>query len=273
MPARTVARRKPEEPAVPGRPQRRLRLAQPTLAEMIAGTLRDRILSGEIEGSLPKQEQLIAEFRVSAPSLREALRVLQSEGLVTVQRGNVGGAAVHVPHESKVAYTLAMILQAKATTLDDVAEAMSMLEPLCARACAVRRDRGSTVVPRLSRLLEESRDAAGDAYAFMVSARRFHEEMVRGCGNATITVMVGTLETLWSAHVANLARRTAPTGVMEDRALRLRSVKEHQALLTQIAKGDAAGAERAARAHLSEPGRTHMVGRRLPVQAAALGDL
>ncbi len=266
MPAPTTARRKPAGSAAP----RRVRLAQPTLAEMIAGTLRDRILSGEIESSLPKQEQLIAEFRVSAPSLREALRVLQAEGLVTVQRGNVGGAAVHVPREDKVAYMLAMILQSQGTTLDDVAEAMRLLEPLCAGACAARKDRRSTVVPRLTRLLDESRQVAGDPYEFMVSARRFHEEMVRSCGNATITVMVGTLETLWSAHVANLARRGASTGVMEERALRMRSIKEHQALLAQIEKGDVAGAERAARAHLSEPGRTHMVGRRLPVQAAAL---
>jgi DNA-binding FadR family transcriptional regulator len=251
----------------------RHRVAQPTLAEMISGTLRDRILSGEIEGSLPKQEQLIAEFRVSAPSLREAMRVLQAEGLVTVQRGNVGGAAIHVPREGKVAYMLAMILQSKATTLDDVAEAMGMLEPLCAGACAARKDRRSTVVPRLTRLLEHSRQVVEDPYEFMLSARHFHEEMVRGCGNVTITLLVGTLETLWSAHVATLARRSAPTGVMEDRAQRVRSIKEHQALLAQIVKGDVAGAERAARAHLSEPGRIHVVGRKLPVAASSLRDV
>jgi GntR family transcriptional repressor for pyruvate dehydrogenase complex len=107
----------------------------------------------------------------------------------------------------------------------------------------------------------------------MHSARAFHEEMVRGCGNVTITLMVGTLETLWSAHLESIARRSAPAaGVMEDRSQRLRSIKEHQALLAHIAKGDVAGAERAARAHLSEPGRTHVVGRRLPVQAGSLRD-
>jgi len=239
---------------------------------MIAGTLRDRILSGQLEGSLPKQEQLIAEFRVSPPSLREALRVLQAEGLVTVQRGNVGGAVINVPRESKVAFMLAMMLQSKGTTLDDVAAAMVMLEPLCAGACAARGDRRH-LVTQLNALVEESRAVLDDPYEFMVAARRFHEEMARGSGNTTIQVMVGTLESLWSAHLVSIARRGTAEGVMRDRAQRMRSVGEHVAIVAHIAKGDVSGAEKAARAHFSEPSRTHVVGRRLPVRASALRDV
>ena len=68
---------------------------------MVAGTLRRRILDGELEdGSwLPKQEDLIDEFGVSKPSMREAMRILETEGLLTVQRGNVGGAVVHTPRQ------------------------------------------------------------------------------------------------------------------------------------------------------------------------------
>ena len=65
----------------------------PRLAEMVAAGLRDKILSGELDDGdlLPRQEDLLAEFGVSPPSIREALRILETEGLITVKRGNVGG--------------------------------------------------------------------------------------------------------------------------------------------------------------------------------------
>src|SRR4029079_12199745 len=65
-------------PATEFRPQ----LRQPRLAELVAAALRSRILSGRLpDGSmLPKQEELIEEFKVSKPSMREALRILETEG-------------------------------------------------------------------------------------------------------------------------------------------------------------------------------------------------
>src|SRR5512141_1942510 len=70
---------------------------QPRLAEMIANDLRNRILNGEIADGemLPRQEELLEAFRVSMPSLRGALQILETERLITVLRGSVGGAVVH----------------------------------------------------------------------------------------------------------------------------------------------------------------------------------
>ena len=74
------------------------RTPQHRIAETVAGELRDRILAGA--DRLPTQDQLVTEFGVSYPSVREALRILETEGLVTVRRGSVGGAEVHRPDES-----------------------------------------------------------------------------------------------------------------------------------------------------------------------------
>jgi len=81
-------------------------MRQPRLAEMVASALRDEILSGSLtEGdTLPRQEDLLADFQVSPPAVREALRILETEGLVSVRRGNVGGAVVHVPSARGVAW-------------------------------------------------------------------------------------------------------------------------------------------------------------------------
>ena len=66
------------------------RTPQRRIAETVAATLRARILSDRAGDRLPTQDQLVREFGVSYPSVREALRILETEGLVTVRRGSVG---------------------------------------------------------------------------------------------------------------------------------------------------------------------------------------
>ena len=116
------------------KPRRHLQLKQPRLAELIAVNLRDRILASEFAdgANLPKQEDLLDEFGVSPPSIREALRILETEGLVSVKRGNVGGAVVLQPKVEKVAYMLALVMQASSVSLGDVSHALVQLEIPCA---------------------------------------------------------------------------------------------------------------------------------------------
>src|SRR3954451_19595563 len=142
-----------------GRPETRHRKAR--AADRVAGSLRDRILAGEFAAGelLSKQEELLRDTGVSMPSLREALRILETEGLITVQRGNVGGAVVHVPGPADAAYTLALILQSQSTSLDDVSAALRMVEPMCVSACATRPDRHQTVVKVLAANIVENEAA------------------------------------------------------------------------------------------------------------------
>ena len=95
-------------------PQRRI-------AETVAADLRERILAVRSSIALPTQDQLVREFGVSYPSVREALRILETEGLVTVRRGSIGGAEVHRPDQSSAAYHLGLVLQGAGVTLGDLA--------------------------------------------------------------------------------------------------------------------------------------------------------
>jgi GntR family transcriptional regulator, transcriptional repressor for pyruvate dehydrogenase complex len=232
----------------------------PRLSEIIAGELRNRILSGEYADgdTLPKQEDLLEQFGVSQPSVREALRVLETEGLVTVKRGNVGGAIVHAPVASKVAYMLGMVLQSRSVPIRDVSDALAHLDPACAAQCALRRDRKRTVVRILRATVKESAGLLDDPPAYAAVARRFHQEMVNNCGNETMRIVVGTLETLWTEHVRWLSGRPGPESVREEfqtlSALpgRKDSLDEHAALVELISAGDSAGAALQAHRHLSE---------------------
>lgn len=62
---------------------------------------------------LPSQETLIEEFGVSPPAVREAIHVLEADGLISVRRGNVGGAIVHLPSAERTAHMISMVLQSR----------------------------------------------------------------------------------------------------------------------------------------------------------------
>ena len=221
---------------------------------MIAGELRDGILSGlYADGDfLPKQDDLMEQFGVSAPSIREALRVLETEGLVTVQRGNVGGAVVHAPSADKVAYMLGLVLQHQAVPIRDIATTLQRLDPACAAECAERPNRRRTVVPLLRANLRESKKVLAEQHLYASAARQFHEIMVTNCGSPTLSLVVGTLESLWTGHVMSLS---APGTTIPARRTTLEarqaSWDEHAELLDLISAGDPEGAARLAHKHLT----------------------
>ena len=227
---------------------------QPRLAEVIAAELREGILSGTYEDgdSLPKQEDLIERFGVSPPSIREALRVLETEGLVTVQRGNVGGAIVHAPRAGKVAYMLGLVLQHQGTAIGDIAQTLVRLDPACAALCAERANRRRSVVPLLRANLRESKRVIADPEKYAPIAHDFHEIMVDNCGSPTMSLVVGALESLWTGHVARLTSTSRPASAPATTlSAREASWNEHAELVELIADGDAEGAQRLAHRHLT----------------------
>jgi GntR family transcriptional repressor for pyruvate dehydrogenase complex len=233
--------------------KRKRRIRPPRVAEIVANSLRDRILSGTLADGdlLPKQEELMTEYGVSPPAIREAFRILETEGLVTVLRGNVGGAIVHLPQAETAAYMMGLVLQSRGAALTDLVEGMRRLEPVCAAQAAMRPDRATTVLPRLRDNLDASMAAIDDPDTFISLARDFHTVLVAHCGNETMALVVGSLERLWTAQVDLLARHKEVHGSFGDRALRLSLAREHERIYRAIEDGDALGAERAIVEHFS----------------------
>ena len=108
---------------------------------LVADHLRAAIVEGEIQegDTLPSEAVLMQQFDVSRPTLREALRVLESEGLLTVMRGSVGGFRVHTPTPEVAAQFAGRVLKHRRASVEDILEARSILEPQCARSLAQRR--------------------------------------------------------------------------------------------------------------------------------------
>ena len=226
----------------------RNQLRQPRLAELVAGALRDEILSGQLgDGdTLPRQEDLLASFGVSPPAVREALRILETEGLIRVRRGNVGGAVVRTPSAEGVAYMVGLVLQSRHTSLADVGNALRDMEPLCTSLCARRKDRQRTVVPILRALVDEQRLALPDTIAFNQASRRFREALVARCGSDTLTVVVGALESVWTSHEHRVYELGPEPAIAACRT----ALRAHEKLVDAIAAGDEAKAAAVTRRHL-----------------------
>lgn len=226
------------------------RIRQPRVAEIVASRLREDILSGRLkEGDvLPAQESLFTEFGVSPPALREAIHILEVDGLVSVRRGNVGGAVVHLPSAQRTAQMISMVLQSRSATPADVSGALLHLEPVCAGMCAERPDRLIEVVPALQAEIDRQIEQFDDSAQYVPNARRFHEALVSRCGNEPMILLIGSLELIWSAHESAV---WTDEGEPVQRKTMQAALRDHQRILEAIKQGNASRAVSLTRAHLS----------------------
>lgn len=225
-------------------------IRQPRVAELVAARIRDDILSGRIkEGDvLPPQEDLLAEFGVSPPALREAIHLLEADGLISVRRGNVGGAVVHPPSAERTAHMISMVLQSRAATPADVSGALLHLEPICAGMCAARADRMTEVVPHLEAAIDAQVEQFDNPAQYVPNARRFHEVLVSRCGNEPMILLIGSLELIWSRHESAVwSDEGDPMNLDTMRA----ALRDHRRLLDAIRDGNEQRAVRIARDHLA----------------------
>jgi DNA-binding FadR family transcriptional regulator len=243
------------EPRLSPLNERQLHL--PRIADVIADRIRELIISGEIADGerLPRLETLIEQFGVSAPSMREALRILEAEGLIAVKRGNVGGAIVQRPNAKTAAYNLALVLGSRGVNVGDVADALAELEPLCTMFCARRGDRNERVLPDLRRLNDATRDALhSDELAFNEVASSFHAAVVRNCGNATLTLVVGALQSVWLTDVREWVASAIAHGTYFSVSERQETLEFHEQLADLIADGDEQRAYDVMRRHIDTRG-------------------
>jgi GntR family transcriptional regulator, transcriptional repressor for pyruvate dehydrogenase complex len=251
---------------------------QPRVAEIVASKLRDDILSGRLkEGDmLPSQETLFGEFGVSPPAVREAIHLLETDGLISVRRGNVGGAVVHLPTAERTAHMISMVLQARSATPVDVSAALMHLEPICAGMCAAREDRMTEVVPHMQNEIDMQTAQFDDLSKYVPNARRFHETLVARCGNEPMILLIGSLELIWSAHESSVwsdSSDPAEPVPMVDKTRRA-ALRDHQRLLDAIRDGNSAKAVRLAQDHLAVARRkTLAFGTGKTIEAKLMSDI
>lgn len=217
----------------------------PKTAELVARHIRRQIVLHQLhEGdALPPESALMEEFSISRPTLREAFRILESEGLITVRRGARGGARVLEPSAEVAARYAGLVLQHRATALTDVLEARAIVEGPAAGILAGRRNRKSSA-DRLQELLDSTDPAEPGRF------HDFNALLVELTGNQTLILLTAMLE-----HISRAATIHYPTDP-EDEYLKLarKAQRSRQKVINHIRDGDADAAEELWRTHLVESG-------------------
>ena len=226
----------------------------PEKADLIAEWLRSRILSGNLsEGSsLGRIADLADEYGVSLSSLREALRMLEAEGLVSMRRGPGGGVSVHQPSEQGAARNVALLFQFRDVTLGDVQEARTLFEPLAARMLAAKRDRKQKA-RQLGELITRQRESIDDIAAFAKANAAFHQHLYSLVGNQTVAIMAEVLYEIVERAIASFGE----SRTMLPRSARVRSLRSQERLIELISLGSATEAEAHWRAHLHASTKKH----------------
>jgi GntR family transcriptional repressor for pyruvate dehydrogenase complex len=193
---------------------------------------------------LGREEDLAAEFGVSRPTLREALRLLASGNLIRATKGPGGGIFVARTAEEGMSRSLsdaiAMMLETGTVTLDELLEARLLLEVPLAGLAAYQPDEETL---RHLRESVEREAAAGpnDSETHAAADMEIHRTLAAAAGNRMIQALTDWIfEVLQPSLIEVLQPAIVQSALLE----------HHQALLAAVQRGDPVRAERAMKDHL-----------------------
>ncbi|MBZ5738389.1 FadR/GntR family transcriptional regulator [Nocardioides mangrovi] len=116
-------------------------MSVPKASDVLADELRERILRGEFpEGTaLPPERELVTQTGMSRATVREALRILEVQGLVRIKTGRAGGAFIQRLGEESIASSVDLLIRGRNIRLAALHETREAIEPSCARLAALHR--------------------------------------------------------------------------------------------------------------------------------------
>jgi DNA-binding FadR family transcriptional regulator len=223
----------------------------------VAEQLSDRILSGEYpeKSLLPPERDLCEMFEVSRTVVREAVKLLESRGLVGIERGR--GTVVRRPGHEQVADSLRLVLRRNNHPIGQLIEIRKMLETGMSGLAAERRTEEDLAA--MQRCLDTMRARPGEPEGYVDADIEFHASIARASKNP---VLLAILEPL-----AELMRESRLATFSGPRFVRLRTV-QHDRIFERIRERDVEGARAEMLAHLTDTGKD--LARRKP--ARATGD-
>jgi GntR family transcriptional repressor for pyruvate dehydrogenase complex len=201
----------------------------------VVGQVEEAIVQGRLApGSrLPSERELTEIFKASRGTLREALRVLEQKGLITIKTGVKGGAVVNQPTTHQVTESLDLLIRYQKVSLRELAEFREGIEGIVAGLAVKRAKRED--VRQLRGLLRDAENylesGTGSWDAFIRTDNQIHMTLARVARNP---VYESVLQTVYD-HIHRYFDRFLPR---EEKILRenyndlveiIRAVEEGQA--------------------------------------------
>lgn len=226
----------PEPPGTPWRPVRRTRAFEDVLAQIERRIVEDGLTLGD---RLPPERLLAERLGVGRSSVREALRVLETLGVVSSQagRGPDAGAVLVSRPDSALTGLLRLHLGLAALEPREVIDTRLMIERWAAARAAASGADTAALAAALTGMA-----GAGTAEEFVEHDTAFHCAIADASGNRLIAAFMRSLRDAMRRHAVEAVRRLGDTAVLR---------ADHERILAAIRSGDAAEAARAVTEHLA----------------------
>ncbi|MES9537703.1 FCD domain-containing protein [Actinomadura sp. NPDC000600] len=215
-------------------------------SEIVARDLTNRIVSENLpEGTrLPNEREMLETYQVGRSTLREALRLLESRGVLTIRSGRDGGPVVRGPRASDLGEALTLLLQFERVPFSEVFAARQALEPRLARMAAENMD--DETLAEMAGCNERMAANLDDRELFRKENFRFHELVAAAAQNKVLELFSAALESVAGGLAFGVVAGQFT------RAHRAVALDAHRNLLKAFVSRDPDAAEEAMRLHLEE---------------------
>lgn len=159
------------------------------VAQRIVADINDR--GNTVGDRLPPERLMLETYDVGRGTLRESLRFLELQGVISLKPGPGGGPVVQQPDSSSLATSLTLLLQFANAPFRTIAEARVGLEPMMAQLAAERMSEEQLL--DLKGSVENMYEHLGNQAIFLEENKRFHDVIAHGSGNAMFGYLVDAL--------------------------------------------------------------------------------
>lgn len=209
------------------------------LSLQIADHLEEYILSPEvkIDKKLPSELQLAADFQVSRPIIREALKLLEERGLIAQRNGS--GAYVTKPDQQSLYKSLNRIVAMDKLKYNEIHETRLIMEVSTIHLAA--QNMTEEQLNDLNEIYKMERDFDIDMHTRVSLDAKFHNKIAEGCGNSLLQKFIESLIALSEEYMK--------TGGLSESG-KEDAIAEHALILSNLKKRDSEGAAQAMKKHL-----------------------
>ncbi|UOY01778.1 FadR/GntR family transcriptional regulator [Blastococcus sp. PRF04-17] len=216
--------------------QRTEKVAESVAREIVQEIRRNNLEPG---ATLPPESAMLERFGVGRGSLREALRILEVNGLVVLKPGPRGGPVVAPRDPASFGQMMTLHLQALGTTYRQLLEARVEYEAVLARMAAERAGDEAAQIMRAAMGTPPSQP--GDDQEYVGATGGFHSAVGLASGNPVLALAADAIYAIWSVRVT---RVLYPPDQRDD------VLRDHAQIARAIEKRDARRAERLMREHM-----------------------
>ena len=161
------------------------------ISELVARQIKSSILSGTMKPGdrLPSERELVERFQVSRISVREALKNLETSGLLTIRHGH--GVFVAEINSRPMVESLSSILRMKKASINDLTEARLILEPSIAKLAFEKITQEDLL--KLEQNIQEASGMVKSNSSASSQNIEFHSLIAESTHNPVITLTMKTL--------------------------------------------------------------------------------